>query len=152
MSHHSGLRKMSIADVPAVHAIELSVASGPWTEQLFKECIAVGYDCWVFVEDKLVIGFGILSHAANEAHILNLAIVPEKQRQGVGQKLLQHLLDVAKMHEAEEIFLEVRESNLPARELYSKYNFVEIGLRKDYYVVDGSSEKEDAITLALPLV
>lgn len=152
MVHHNGLRKMTAADAAAVHAIDTSVTVGPWSEQLFIDCINVGYECWVCIEDKTILGFGILSHGASEAHILNLGIATANQRNGLGQKMLQHLLNVAKMHGAEEIFLEVRPTNIPALELYKKFNFVEIGLRKDYYPAgDGGVEKEDALTLALPL-
>lgn len=152
MAHHSGLRKMTTADIASVVAIDQLVTISPWNEKLYADCLGVGYDCWVLTEDKQVIGFGILSSAAAEAHILNLAILPAKQRQGLGQKMLQHLLEIAKMQGAEEIFLEVRPSNLPAIALYTKFNFVEVGIRKGYYpAVEGQAEQEDALTLALPL-
>lgn len=152
MVHHSGLRKMTVADVVVVSDIDQTVSKGPWNAQLFSDCIKVGYECWVLVEDKVVIGFGVLSYGANEAHILNLAIIPAKQRHGFGQKMLQHLLDIAKIHGAEEIFLEVRPSNTAALELYKKYNFVEIGIRKEYYPATDDEPREDALTLALPLL
>jgi ribosomal-protein-alanine N-acetyltransferase len=151
MVHHSGLRKMTAADTGAVYAIEQVVSLAPWSEKLFSDCIEVGYECWVLLEDKIIIGFGILSYAANEAHILNLAIEPSKQHQGHGQKVLQHLLEMAKIHGSEEIFLEVRESNSVAQELYKKFNFVEIGIRKGYYESVNGAEREDALTFALPL-
>jgi ribosomal-protein-alanine N-acetyltransferase len=152
MVHRSGLRKMTAADVPAVHAIEQAVASGPWGEQLFHDCLKVGYECWVLVDDQAIMGYGILSYAANEAHILQFAIHPDHHRRGLGQKLLQHLLSAAKIHGADEMFLEVRQSNIPAINLYKKYSFVEIGLRKGYYPAEIEGQpKEDAITMALPL-
>lgn len=152
MVHHSGIRKMTFADVPAVYAIEKAVAVGPWTEKLFSDCIKVGYDCWVIIDGEQIMGYGILSYAANEAHILQLAIHPEYHRHGLGQKLLQHLLNMAKIHGGNEVFLEVRDSNTPAISLYKKYNFVEIGIRKGYYpgIAEGQP-KQDAITMALPL-
>lgn len=152
MVHHSGLRKMTAADVRAVQAIDRLVTIGPWSERLYSDCINVGYECWVFVEDKVIIGFGVMSCAANEAHILNLGIAPDKQRLGFGHKMLQHLLNVAKMKGVEEVFLEVRPSNTPALELYKKFNFVEIGLRKDYYPADEHGVgREDGLTFALAL-
>ena len=150
MVHHSGLRKMTVADTAAVHAIDSLVSVDPWSQALYVDCIAVGYECWSLVDGKEIIGFGGLSCAASEAHILNLVITPARQHQGLGQKLLQHLLDIAKMNGAEEVFLEVRQSNIIAQQLYKKFNFVEIGLRKGYYET-GGEEKEDALTFALPL-
>lgn len=149
MVHHSGLRKMAVDDALAVYEIEQAVSLSPWPVKLFIDCINVHYECWVLVEDKQIIGYGILSCAANEAHILNLAVATAKQHQGNGYKLLQHLLDMAKMHGAEEVFLEVRQSNLVAQNLYKKFNFVETGIRKDYYV--DADNKEDALTFAAPL-
>lgn len=152
MVHHSGLRKMTPADIPAVHAIEVAVAVGPWSEKLFADCLRVGYECWVLVDGEQVMGYGILSYSANEAHVLQLAIHPEHHRCGLGQKLLQHLLNMAKVHGADEIFLEVRESNTSAINLYKKYNFVEVGIRKGYYPAESEGlPKQDAITMALPL-
>lgn len=152
MVHHSGLRKMTSSDIPVVHAIAQAVQLYDWNEKLITDCLRVGYECWVLVADKKIVGFGILSHGANEAHILNLAIIPEMQRQGLGHKMLQHLIEIAKINGAEEIFLEVRPSNVAARELYTQFNFVEIGIRKGYYAaIEGVSEQEDALTMALPL-
>lgn len=152
MVHRSGLRKMTLADVPAVYAIEAAVAVGPWSEKLFADCIRVGYECWVLVDGEQIMGYGILSYSANEAHVLQLAIHPEHHNCGLGQKLLQHLLSMAKIHGADEIFLEVRESNTPAIHLYKKYNFVEVGIRKGYYPAAAEGQpKQDAITMALPL-
>jgi len=151
MVHHVGLRKMTVADAEAVQAIDQSVSIAPWSAKLYGDCVNVGYECWVLFEEKEILGFGVLSCAANEAHILNIAIAPSKQRLGFGQKMLQHLLDRAKIQGADEVFLEVRPSNTIAQNLYKKFNFVEIGIRKGYYPAAENGEKEDALTLALPL-
>lgn len=152
MTPYSGIRKMTVADAALVHAIDSMVAVEPWSERLYVDCIGIGYDCWVIVEDKQVIGFGVMSFAATEAHILNLAITPSHQRHGWGEKMLQHLLNLARQHGSDEVFLEVRCSNETAIALYKKYNFVEVGIRKGYYPVEPNGEgKEDALTLALSL-
>lgn len=152
MVHRSGLRKMTFADVPAVYAIEAAVAFAPWSEKLFADCIRVGYECWVLVDGDQIMGYGILSYSANEAHVLQLAIHQEHHHCGLGQKLLQYLINMAKIHGATEIFLEVRESNIAAINLYKKYHFVEIGIRKGYYQAAAEGQpKQDAITMALPL-
>lgn len=152
MMAHSGIRKMTTADAATVHSIDKSVTIEPWTERLYVECIGVGYECWVIVQDQEVIGFGVMNYAANEAHILNIAVTPSRQREGQGERMLQHLLNLARQHGCDEIFLEVRVSNTPAIELYKKYSFVEVGMRKNYYPLeDGGPGKEDALTLALSL-
>ena len=153
MIHHSIIRKMTAADVPVVCMLDQKVDKAPWSEKLFSDCIRVGYECWVLTVGLQVVGFGIMSYGANEAHLLKVSIEPEHHRQGLGQKMLQHLISMAKIHGSEELFLEVRASNIPAISLYQKYNFVEIGLRRGYYPANEELgvSKEDAITMALPL-
>ncbi len=151
MASEHVIRKMEHADVAQVFAIHKSVETDPWDEKLLSDCIDVGYECWVLTLADKVIGFGVLSYSINEAHILNLAITPHKQHLGYGRKILEHLLDLAVKRGVAEVWLEVRESNIPARKLYTKYNFVELGLRKDYYPSVNSIPAEDGIAMVLPL-
>jgi len=143
---------MTVEDAAAVFAIDSQVSIEPWSEKLYVDCVGVGYECWVLAEDHVVIGFGVMSFAATEAHILNIAISPDKQRNGFGEKMLQHILNIARQHDSDEVFLEVRDSNQAARTLYEKHGFVEVGIRKGYYPEeDGGEGKEDAIMYALSL-
>lgn len=153
MMNHSVIRKMTVADVPAVCVLDQKVDLAPWSEKVVSDCIRVGYECWVLTVELQVVGFGIISYGANEAHLLKISISPEHHRQGLGQKMLQHLMSMAKIHGSDELFLEVRASNTPAIALYQKFHFVEIGLRKGYYPANEALgvPKEDAITMALPL-
>lgn len=145
------IRRMTIQDVATVHAINEAVTIGAWSEKLFADCIAVGYECWVLVKNDEVIGFCVMNYAANEAHILSISVHLDYQRQGLGQQLLNHLLALAKANGADDIFLEVRSSNTGAINLYKKNNFVEVGVRKDYYPAEDDYPSEDAITMAAPL-
>ncbi len=85
-----------------------------------------------------------------EAHILNLCIAPDRQRQGLGRRLLERLLRVARDHRADTVYLEVRASNRIARTLYESSGFAEVGVRRDYY--PGHKRREDAIIYAKPLL
>lgn len=154
MLNNSLIRQMTVADVPAVNLIDHNVDPAPWSEKLYLDCIKVGYECWVITHELQIVGFAISSYGANEAHLLKLGIEPQHQRQGLGQKLLQHMISMAKIHGAEEMFLEVRVANAPAISLYEKNHFVEIGMRKDYYPPNEAwgQATEDALTMALPLV
>ena len=143
------VRNMLETDVAAVVEIDRLVSFEPWSERLYYDCIRVGYSCWVLANDGEIIGFGLLSCAAGEAHILNLIIVSKWQNQGWGKSLMQHLINVAKGLGASMIHLEVRASNTIARNLYKNLAFTEIGVRKDYY--PAANSREDAITLALVL-
>lgn len=145
------LRKMRRDDLTAVLEIESKNYSFPWSEGIFKDCLSSGhYSCWVCEEIETIIGFSIVSMAAGEAHIMNVCVDPEVQKQGVGRKLLENMIELA-TNKAETIFLEVRPSNKIAISLYKKRGFNEIGVRKGYYPT-ANGGKEDAVMLALDLV
>lgn len=146
------LRLMQEGDISDVLEIEENVCDYPWTESIFLDCLRVGYDCLVLEDSNnhnKVVGFGLMTVAANEAHILNLNIAQELQRQGLGTKIMQHLLDLAKDKKSTVVYLEVRQSNSSAGELYRRLNFAEIGIRKNYYPTNRG--REDAVILALDL-
>ena len=86
---------------------------------------------------------------ADEAHILNLCIKPDLQNNGLGKEMLDHLIDLAKVHHADVMFLEVRPSNRQALKIYEKSGFDEVGSRKDYY--PAKFGREDALILAKQL-
>jgi len=137
---------MSTADVPAIFDIEERAYEHGWTEGILRDCIRVGYLCWTVEWDQQIIGYGILSVGAGEAHLLNLAIDPKFQRRGLGRRVLRFLMDVAHKQGAESIFLEVRDSNKSAIALYLDQGFNQIGIRNDYYPTDNG--REDAIMMA----
>ena len=139
-------RPMHPADLTQVMEIERRSYPFPWTRLIFSDCLHAGYSCRVCEQQGIIQGYGILSIAAGEAHLLNLCVRPETQRQGVGEKMLVHLVSLARRHNAEIIFLEVRQSNAAARRLYDKAGFNELGNRKDYYPAEDG--REDALILA----
>lgn len=141
------IRKMQQSDVENVMVIEQEIVDFPWTYSIFSDCIKVGYGCWIIEEEEELLGYGLLSIAANEGHILNLVIKPDRHHQGLGRRLLMHLIDQAKKLNAKSVYLEVRRSNTIAYDLYIKTGFIVIGERKDYYpAFDG---REDALVLEL---
>ncbi|MCW8956146.1 MAG: ribosomal protein S18-alanine N-acetyltransferase [Gammaproteobacteria bacterium] len=142
-------RAMSFEDVPRVMEIETRVYPHPWTEGIFRDCIRVGYSCWVYEIEGQIQGYALISIAANEAHVLNICIAKEFQGRGFGKKLLYKLLDVAEQSEVDSVFLEVRDSNTQAIQLYEQEGFNRIGLRKAYYPADDG--REDAIVFARAL-
>jgi ribosomal-protein-alanine N-acetyltransferase len=145
----SRLRPLVAADLDAVMDIEERAYGFPWTRGIFRDCLRVGYCCWCYENDGLIDGYGVMSIAAGESHILNLTVRPESQRQGVGSKLMKHFVQLARRHDADTVMLEVRPSNKRAISLYEKYGFNEIGVRRNYYPADGG--REDALILALSL-
>jgi len=142
-------RPMAEEDLKAIMMIEESAYTHPWTEMIFRDCLRVGYNCWLMEEDNEVIAYGVMSVAVGECHLLNLCVRPESQHQGYGALLLKFLLDVARDHNADTAFLEVRPSNKVAVRLYQQAGFDEVGIRRNYYpAIIG---REDAIILARSL-
>lgn len=137
-------------DLPWVMAIEKRVYEFPWTTGIFQDCLRVGYCCWLAELDSRVVGYGVMSVVIDESHILNLSVHPDWQAKGLGRKLIERLLKIARQHGAETALLEVRESNQAALTLYQHLGFVEIGRRRDYYPAAGDS-REDALVMSLEL-
>ncbi len=144
------LRPMQEEDLELIMAIEEQAYHYPWTPTIFKDCLHVGYCCWVVERDGILAGYGIMSVVAGESHLLNLCIHSVYQSLGLGTKLLAHLLDLAVEHHANTIFLEVRPSNFPAIRLYLEHGFAEIGVRRNYY--PAKMGREDALILAKTIV
>lgn len=136
-------RPMESGDVDAVVALEHSVYPFPWGEQIFRDCLRVGYDCWVVDTGPGVAGYGVMSMGAGECHILNLCVAPTLRRHGTGRALLLMLLRRARHAGMLHAFLEVRPSNDAAIALYESMGFERIGLRRGYYQAAGG--REDAI-------
>jgi ribosomal-protein-alanine N-acetyltransferase len=145
----AGIRPLTLADLDAVMEIEIRAYDFPWTEGIFRDCLRVGYCCWCYENDEVVQGYGVMSAAAGDSHILNLTVRPESQRQGIGGKLMKHFLQLARRHGADTLMLEVRPSNTTAIRLYEQLGFNEIGVRRNYY--PAAEGREDALLLALSL-
>ncbi len=139
-------RPMGLADLEAVLAVERRAYPYPWTMGIFRDCLRSGYDCWLLEQGGELLGYLVLSAAAGEAHLLNLCVNPAHQGQGLGRWLLGKALDLARWHQVDSVFLEVRASNATARHLYQSAGFNEIGLRPGYYPADEG--REDAIVMA----
>lgn len=144
------VRPMREHDLARVHTIERRAYQFPWSVGVFTDCLRVGYSCWVISEDDLMTGYGIMSIAVQECHILNLCIDPLQHRNGYATVLLAHMLGAAVGHQASIAYLEVRPSNVAAIRLYEQAGFNQVGLRTDYYPArDG---REDAFVMSKQLI
>lgn len=134
----------------AVMELERRAYPFPWTRGIFRDCLHAGYPSWVLVDDGILVGYGLLSVAVGEAHILNVCTAPEVRGRGHGRRLLRTLLQQARGRAAQRVFLEVRPSNVGAIALYHAEGFNEIGRRPRYY--PAANGREDAIVMALELL
>ena len=140
-------RAMTLADVPAVAALEARLQAFPWTEGNFRDALDSGYDCRVWPDAAgAVRAYAVVLYVLDEAHLLTLGVAPEAQRQGMGSAVMNHMMLAAFTHGAAQMFLEVRVSNLAARALYEKLGFQFLSLRRRYYpAADGA--REDAVVM-----
>jgi ribosomal-protein-alanine N-acetyltransferase len=125
--------------VPAAAAIEKACLSTAWTESQLRD---LGENTLYLVAllDGEAVGILSVSLSLFDGEVLNLAVLPSARKRGVAQSLLDALWGKLP-RECEALFLEVAESNLPARNLYEKNGFLPVGRRKNFY---GS---EDALLL-----
>lgn len=151
MSADLSLRPMRFSDLDVVMIIEHRGYAFPWTAGIFTDCLKSGYAAWLLEDKGLPVGYGILSVAAGEAHVLNICVDPLVQSRGRGRLLLRRLLDSARTQQAQRVFLEVRPSNMAAIALYESEGFNEIGRRPRYYPAPNNG-REDAIVMAMELV
>lgn len=143
------IRLMRPADLKVIATIERAAYQYPWSLGIFRDCLLAGYHCLVLDVGGSVTGYGIMSIAAGEAHLLNLCVHPNAQRFGYGRRLLNVLLVRAAEADADKVFLEVRPSNEAALRLYRSVGFEQIGIRPAYYQADNG--REDAVILAATL-
>lgn len=141
------IRKMTLEDMPVVVELDHISFSLPWPESSFRfELIDnTASRCWVAEVIGRVAGMVVAWLLVDEIHIATIATHPDFRRRGIARRLLSHTLWYAQKEGARSSFLEVRESNLAAQEMYRKFGFEEAGRRKHYY----RDNDEDAILMNL---
>ncbi len=138
------IRKMQEGDIPAVAAIEKAVFSSPWSEKSFRDALPVPSNCYLVAETEgEVVGYCGFWVSFEIADLCNMAVAPQRRRQRIGGQILSEGIRMVRQQGAEQVFLEVRESNGIAIGLYKKLGFQEIGIRKGYY----DTPKEDALLM-----
>jgi ribosomal-protein-alanine N-acetyltransferase len=140
---------MTPADLVQVAALERASYAFPWSDQIFSDCLRVGYHCVVVEMHGGVAGYAVLSMGAGEAHVLNLCIEQAMRRRGIGRELLLAVLRYARDRGIREAFLEVRRSNKGAIALYHETGFECVGQRRGYY--QSHDGREDAMVYRLEL-
>lgn len=138
------IRKMEPKDLDAVAGIEAESFSMPWSRDAFSDTLSLSYyRYFVAEEDGEVLGYCGFLFAADEGEVPNVCVAAAARRRGVGTCLMEALCEEAKQCGIAVLFLEVRQSNTAAKELYRRSGFEEIGIRKGFYELP----KEDAILM-----
>lgn len=142
-------REMTSQDLSEVVAIESSVHAYPWKYGHFADALKAGNTCLVMESGRVMVGYAIIMTVLDEAHLLNISIAKNHQRQGLGRKLLNKVISLNQSKQCKDLFLEVRESNQPAIALYESMGFNEMSIRRNYYPAQGG--REDAILMGLAI-
>ena len=138
------IRPMEEAYVPQIAQLEKLCFSDPWSESSIASELSNPLSCWlVAMEGEQVAGYIGSQTVMGESDMMNVAVNPDFRRQGVAQTLILALVEALKARGSHWLMLEVRQSNAPARALYEKLGFAEVGRRKNYY----RNPKEDALIL-----
>lgn len=131
--------------IDEVLEIEKLSFTDPWSREMFRSELEVGGGTYarMAVRDRRLVGYSLAVLIEDEAHLGNLAVHPSERRSGVGQKLLDDLLETAVGSGIIRITLEVRRSNENARKFYFRNDFIDVAMRKNYY----RNPHEDAIVM-----
>ena len=149
------ISEMKENDIAEILKIEKVSFASPWSKNNFLNELR-NKSSYSFVarinldNHEIVAGYIILWIICNEAHILNIAVHPDFRRMGIGRKLLIYAAECSSMNNVEEIYLEVRISNIHAINLYEGLGFISVGIRPNYYM-DSGDNKEDAVIMLLTL-
>jgi len=136
---------LTMARVDEVLEIERLSFTDPWSREMFRSELEVGGGTYarMALRGGTLAGYLLAVLIEDEAHLGNLAVHPSERRSGVGQKLLDDLLDTARANGITRITLEVRRSNENARKFYFRNEFIDVAMRKNYY----RNPHEDAIVM-----
>src|SRR5687768_17380069 len=129
------IRKMTIDDLPAVVELDKMSFSLPWPERSFRFELTdnPASRCWVADLEGKVVGMIVVWLIVDEAHVATIATDPSYRRQGIAKRLLAYALRQLITDGARSSFLEVRESNLVAQDMYRKFGYEVTGRRRRYY-------------------
>lgn len=135
------IEMMNKSHIDGIMEIENESFAIPWSRSSIEKELKNNFAIYaVATENNKVLGYGGMWHVVNEGHITNIAVHKDYRRKGIGQAIIEKLVEIAEEKEMIGLTLEVRKSNTPALELYKKNGFKLEGIRPEYY----EDNKEDA--------
>ena len=144
------LLAMTRDNLDAVLAIEQAVYGHPWSRGNFQDSLNPLFHAQcLWLEDQLL-GYFLAMRGFEEMHLLNITVAPDHQGQGWGHMMLDALALMSRHAGAHWLWLEVRQSNQRALQVYQRYGFGQVSIRKDYYPAD-RQQREHAVVMSLKL-
>lgn len=152
LSAQQRIRRMTLADLPAVMEIEHQAFTNPWSTDMVKKELTQDWSTVLLVEEAGPSGwqlraFAIFWLVTDEVHVLNVATDGAVRRRGFGRKVMDAVLAVGRAQKCVKAILEVRRSNDAAQSLYRSLGFRMVGMRPAYY----QDNREDAVVMILDL-
>ncbi|MBN1282821.1 MAG: ribosomal protein S18-alanine N-acetyltransferase [Proteobacteria bacterium] len=133
-------------DLDDLMEIELASFTLPWSRRSYEELWPLdSIDIWIAKMGAETVGYYLIQRIGDEAELHTFAVKPDRRRQGIGSMLMEHMLAKARDMGTRFIYLQVRPSNAPARALYDRLGFRQVGVRRRYY----RDNDEDAMVLRL---
>lgn len=139
------IREMEEKDLDRIMEVEKGAFATPWSRDSFLLEITKNQLAKYLIAEvnDIVVGYGGIWLILDEGHITNIAVDEKYRGLGIGEKILKELIEVCKEYNIIAMTLEVREDNEPAKSLYKKHEFIEYGIRPNYYADDN----QDAIVM-----
>ena len=144
------LRTMTPEDLDVVMAIEQAAYSHPWSRGNFRDSLNPLFDAHCLWLEGELLGYFLAMHGVEEMHLLNITVASARQSQGWGHMMLDALSLLSRSQGAQWLWLEVRQSNVRALQVYERYGFKQVSIRKDYYPA-GRQQREHAVVMSLKL-
>lgn len=153
MMEQFDFRPLAESDLDRLAALDAAATTWCWSRGNFAQSLSAGHLCrvceWSRGETCRVIAFIVVQRVLDEASILNVAVDPDWQSQGIGRRLLNEVMDECRKNGVRRMLLEVRASNRRAGQLYESLGFSRDGRRRGYY--PGHEGREDALLYSLAL-
>ena len=137
------------SQLDALMRIEQRAYSHPWSRGNFLDSMQAGYAVQTLMGGDTLVGYYVAMRGVDEVHLLNITVAPEHQGQGYAVLMLDALVLWSRQCAARCVWLEVRASNARALQVYARYGFRHVGVRKGYYPDHG--RREDAVVMSLAL-
>jgi [ribosomal protein S18]-alanine N-acetyltransferase len=144
------LSPMTPEHLDAVLAIEVMAYSHPWSRGNFRDSLNPLFQAQCLWLGDELIGYFLAMKGFEETHLLNITVAPARQGQGWGHMMLDALSLWSRSEGAQWLWLEVRQSNQRALQVYQRYGFKQVSIRKDYYPAD-RQQREHAVVMSLQL-
>jgi ribosomal-protein-alanine N-acetyltransferase len=128
------IEKAGSDNIEEMLRIEKKAFASHWNKQTFIDELSAENGYYIVArEGNKILGYAGFRHVLDEGHITTLAVHHKFRKKGIGRKLVEHLINDAKNKGLKKLFLEVRQSNIPAQKLYKRINFKIIDRRREYY-------------------